>query len=487
MFKFVTADGSGSAPKRQQSQRACEPCRKRKKRCDHAGTAPLPSQTPAHAPPNDDHSVLQAFPSSSSTSNALQATPTDPRRSSESQEPQSWDEAVSPQHAPVHPRAPSLAGNTNQEGEGNRPTNESTRVQADIALNAQAPENLDSRFIGDLSPEGIFLAATSPDTTRGASMNDSIGVWLTTTLSRRASQSTPLALPIQSPSNLFYGSASLVQKFLVPILEQECFQTIPSLPRFEALSKLYFEKLHPIFPVVDRNTYHRLPPTDPGRILLQQGICLAVSKNFAARQHLILTESNPMLSCREFGDKLAGAMRLSIEMGLVTNKIVLIQALALMSQFIDGPDSGDISSQLCGRAVHYVQSIGLHIQGRQEEYRDQYGITLLSCIWAIDRMNAAFNGRPVLMHERDLRTDFEECLEQQEPCFRLFLQIVALLDKTIRLYRPSASSSDPVLDEDFPSFEDLVVRCGSSQIGTSLIGMFVSEFRLAIILEVDDS
>jgi hypothetical protein len=242
------------------------------------------------------------------------------------------------------------------------------------------------------------------------------------------------------------------------------------------LSKLYFEKIQPIFPVIDRNAYHGLSPTDPGRILLQQGICLAVSKNFAARQHLVLTESNSALSCREFGDKLAGAMRLSIEMGLVANKIVLIQALALMSQFIDGPDSGDISSQLCGRAVHYVQSIGLHVKGRQEEYRDQYGATLLSCVWAIDRMNAAFNGRPVLMHERDLRTDFEECLEQQEPCFRLFLKIVALLDKIIGLYRPSIGFNDSVSDEDFPSFEDLVVRCGGSHIGTSLIGMLALDF-----------
>jgi hypothetical protein len=33
-----------------------------------------------------------------------------------------------------------------------------------------------SRFIGDLNPEAVFLAATSPDATRGVS-NDSIGVW----------------------------------------------------------------------------------------------------------------------------------------------------------------------------------------------------------------------------------------------------------------------------------------------------------------------
>ena len=40
----------------------------------------------------------------------------------------------------------------------------------------QTQDDRSSRFIGDLNPEGIFLAATSPDATRGVS-NDSIGVW----------------------------------------------------------------------------------------------------------------------------------------------------------------------------------------------------------------------------------------------------------------------------------------------------------------------
>jgi hypothetical protein len=86
-------------------------------------------------------------------------------------------------------------------------------------------------------------------------------------------------------------------------------------------------------------------------------------------------------------------------------------------------------------------------------------------------MNAAFNGRPVLMHERDIRKDITQCFEEQEPCFRLFLQIIVLLDKVIELYRPPDSSHKPVLDMDFLSFEDLVLRCGGFQIGMAALGM----------------
>jgi hypothetical protein len=52
-------------------------------------------------------------------------------------------------------------------------------AQADVSEPSsivQSQGDRGSRFIGDLNPEGIFLAATSPDATRGVS-NDSIGVW----------------------------------------------------------------------------------------------------------------------------------------------------------------------------------------------------------------------------------------------------------------------------------------------------------------------
>jgi hypothetical protein len=237
------------------------------------------------------------------------------------------------------------------------------------------------------------------------------------------------------------------------------------------LSKIYFDRIHPIFPVIDRDSYYARDLDDPARILLQQGICLAASKDFAAKKDLFLTGAGLTLNCREFGNRLLGAMRISIEFEFVTNRLVLIQVLALMSQFIDGSDGGDMSSQLCGRAVNYIHSLGLHIKPQCEDERDKYRKTLLSCIWAIDRMNAAIHGRPVLMHERDMMTDLDQCFEQQQPSFRLFLEVIVLLDKVIELYRPSSGCSAAALDANFPSFEDIVIRCEATQIGSSPLGM----------------
>ena len=440
MFKFVEADVGSFGQKRKQAPRACETCRKRKKRCYHNDALE------AQQPPSQDSETQESL--GSNRDNNQQSSPV---------------AVVTVADSPIL---------NHNASDGNGSTIETTQHDGESSAdaNASSHEALGSRFIGDLNPEAIFQAATSPDARRSSSLEDSIGVWLAKRLGNGVQNIGTAAVDPQSPSSLFYGSASLVQKVLVPVLVEETLSTLPPRAKIDALSKIYFERIHPIFPVIDENGFNDLQTTDPGRILLQQGICLAASKNYVAREHLFLTGLDSPLTCREYGNRLFAAMRLSIELGLVTDHIVLIQALILMSHFADGPDSGDLSSQLCARAVHHVQTIGLHLRWRLRNPEDQYGITLLCCVWALDRMNAAFLGRPVLMHERDIGANLDQCFEQQGPYFRLFLHVILLLDKIIELYRP-LSANESRIEIDFPSFEDLVTRCPGSHITTPLLGM----------------
>lgn len=201
-----------------------------------------------------------------------------------------------------------------------------------------------SRFIGDLNPEAIFLAATTPDATRGTTLEDSIGVWLTTKLDSRGSEGCSPILP--SSSSLFHASGVLTQQVMAPLLEHECLSMIPPAEHLAGLSSLFFEKVYLILPIVGVKAAHNPRLAKSDGILLLQGICLAASKNDVAKQHLFLGESIfAPLTCRDFGDRISGAMRLSLEMGLVKDKIVMIQALALLSQFIDTPAGEDLSSQ----------------------------------------------------------------------------------------------------------------------------------------------
>ena len=316
MFKFVASDGIRNSQKRHQARRACENCRRRKKACHHTGTPPAAStvswrSTPSSHALNEPHikKVAQVL-----KDGTYESTPAENKAA----------------HIPGDQISSVL-------GEGSHGALMSGQTQPSHRLQHRQ-EDSSPRFIGDLNPEGLFLEATSPDATRGGS----VGIWLTSNASNKVSQQTN---PIfQSPSNLFYNSPTLVQQMIVPVLEQQCLSALPSPANISALTRIYFKKVYPILPVVEEVDITDLPSTDPHLVLLQQGICLAASKNHAARQYLVLDSSEPM-TCRMFGEKLSGAMRMAIEMGLVKKRAVIIQALVLMTQFTDNPIGDDLSSQ----------------------------------------------------------------------------------------------------------------------------------------------
>ncbi|KAF7914959.1 hypothetical protein BELL_0016g00040 [Botrytis elliptica] len=446
MFKFVASDGTGSI-KRHQAQKACDSCRKRKKRCNHGSNAILTNSSPVRGSSqvNSDERVSQ--PAKPYTASILSCTTDAGYQSTTSHE--------EPGH--ISPVASTLAS-SDQDLEAARILSGGTRTQANTS-HSQEPTGVQSRFIGDLNPESIFLAATSPDAIRGV-LPDSVGVYLSSTLGKKPHHFSNLQ---QTSSNLFYGCPPLVRNVLVPLIEQECLSTMPPIPHLEALSRIYFEKINTIFPIINETTFRNLAPSVPCRALLEQAICLAASKSFAAADHLILDEAGPPMTCKAFGEKVSSAMRLTIELGIVTDKIVLIQALCLLSLFIDNSSSEDLASQFSGKATHYLEGMGLHLEGQVEDASAK----LLCCVYALDRMNAAFHGRPVLMHERDMRRDLHQCFNQQEPSFRLFLKIISLLDDVIEIYRPPNQSEQGGMDVRFPAFEELVLDCAAAHIGTS--------------------
>jgi hypothetical protein len=149
---------------------------------------------------------------------------------------------------------------------------------------------------------------------------------------------------------------------------------------------------------------------------------------------------------------------------------VLIQVLALLSFFTQLSDNRHSSAELTARAISYAHTVGLHLQTNTSRKDHIYVTRLFCCIWALDRLNAAFHGRPVLMHERDFGRNLESCFQQQEGCFQLLLRTVSLLDKVIELYRPTADGSEVSWESDFPTFEELLLTSGALRVKSNLLG-----------------
>jgi Fungal specific transcription factor domain len=462
MLKFIMADAGTFKHKRKQSQRACDQCRKRKKRCSHL-TPPEDHQTSTHCSPGSNGSLA---PVPMPTSNGALMMANDQQLLPEIQEAEDKDRANR------HRRSSSdelSQCEVAEPSEGQRLDPPSAEQHVKEPLGRGELETLGSRFVGYLNPEGV-LAATSPNSTQGIPSDDSIGIWLAEKFKKRTVGIDSNDECERPSASMFYGFGSMVQKILVPILKEECLSLLPPPSDFEALASFYFEKIHLIFPVINKDRFWHLPSTDPAGMLLRQSVCLAASMNFSVKQYLRLEVGEPPLSFREFGRRMFAVMRISIETGFVTDKIVLIQALALMSFFMDGSDGRDLSSLMCGRAVQYVHSLGLHMKNAQHDQGSDYTVSLFCCIWALDMLNAAIHGRPVLMHKRDFGRDLEQCIDQQEPCFQLLLRVVVLLDKVINIYRPRLRSNEVNGLDDFLPFEELLSRCSALQAPAPLLG-----------------
>lgn len=319
------------------------------------------------------------------------------------------------------------------------------------------------RFIGDLSPEGILMAAASPEATTSSSAGDNIGIWITDSQTGGATRLNPTPLLRPPRSNAFYFSDPVIQKLLLPHLEDQCLACLPNDYDYKSLSTLYFAKVHPLFPIIDEKALD-VSASDSSVVILRQAICLAASMHDEASDHLKFSSDSSALAQADFALKLTTAIRTTIDLVLITDKTVLIQIFALLSLFTPSTDGGDLASQFLSRAVCHVHSMGLHVAGHARIEDSIYSERLYACVWALDRINAALHGRPVLMHERDTTRKLDSLIDKQEPCFQLLLRILVLFEDVIEIYRPANNMTLSSYDREFPDFEQLVVRSGASRI-----------------------
>ncbi|KAL7916920.1 hypothetical protein GGI35DRAFT_474172 [Trichoderma velutinum] len=448
MIRFVAANSSTIGQKRQQASRACDRCRTRKKRCHHALelVKELESQRPLGK--GDGRLDKPMANHASSLANSL-STAAEPYQ--------------------LHLRA---LLHSDTEG----------RIKKHKSEGPSQLKRHGFRFVGDLNPEGAFLAINSPQCTIEIASYDSVGIWLTDKANCKDVQNNEVLAQNLVDSSLFAALTPLSRKVLSTILREECLAMLPPPEAVQDLTSIYFKKFHPIFPILNETIFRNLEPTEKAHVLLQQGICLVASLAPSAKRHLFLTDSETPMSHREFGRRIQSAMRISIEAGIVMDKVILIQAFSLLWMFSDGPDGRDVSSMMCAKAVQCVQSLGLHLYKKGSEKDDHYERTMLCCVWAIDRLNAAFNGVPVLMQERDFGMDLTECFDLQMPGCRLFLYVISWLDKVINIYRPTAGVCNPTSGMMFTSFEDLLQQSDSLQIATPLLATIEMLYHAVVML-----
>lgn len=322
-------------------------------------------------------------------------------------------------------------------------------------------ENGDS-FVGDLNPESIFLAATTPQTTL-SSDDDNVGIWIPRKalegLRRRAASNSIS----QSPSQV-----ALLSNILLPYVQQQCLQLLPHPQNYAALHRIYVQEVHPIFPIINLETL-QVSENSSNTLVMKQAICVAASTSPRAKDYLQLPDSNGDLIAREpgaFTSLLVSAIRSSVDLGFLKDRTVTVQVLATLALFSQFSHQSSQSAEFTARAISHAQTMGLHLEAPAMNQHHVYLTRLFCCVWAIDKLNSAFQGRPTMLHDHDFNRDMAKTMNSQEGCFRLLLRVTSYLDLIIALYRPVSGSVSPVI----PAFEDMIHQCDAVRVPSGLLG-----------------
>ena len=359
--------------------------------------------------------------------------------------------------------------------------------------------------MGDLNPEGVFIEASNyPLGTDLYRDRSDIGTWFMPSThsddpqapiierdwatrripDTRGPMSVDPAAWLQ-PSIMGRQSyrseeSSFLDRTRHTFIFQDCLNLLPPDEDFEQLRSLFLERIYPVLPVFNSADVAGDHPSKISRCVINQVIALAAATDPDASNYLRLERDGSLLSFQEFHQRLAHAIFAILDANMLISRVDHIRILTMMSFFYQPSSTSerDMPCLLFSQAVHYTQSLGIQLLGYRPERQDENIEQLFCALWAMDRMMAAFFGRPCLLHERDIDRDLDECIDKQPPCFRLFLRVVQLLDKVIDLYRPKKSRKAESID--LPVFEGMALDAGAEKSSPRILGQ-----STALILHLD--
>ncbi|CAZ84624.1 unnamed protein product [Tuber melanosporum] len=322
-----------------------------------------------------------------------------------------------------------------------------------------------SRFIGDLNPEAALLSATSnlpsgPSSSSAPALDSNeIGVWVSHPQAVPRSRKRRKSPDTTQPST---GTEPTLATHYNNFLESLNAFSRPPRPSVDALLLLYMESVHPVYPLVDTYTISLFKTPDAIPPVLLLSILLVASRHPKAAEHLVLPPTNALLAPREFASTLYTRITALLHTGNEKDRIRLIRVYGLLSlHSADGPHGNEVASMNLCTAIHHAHSAGLHLK------RDRNGSSgeteLWWCLWELDKLQAAINGRPVLVRGEDTSIDFPT-RDEGTGVFRGMVRLAELLEEVIALYRPRKEKEGEAFrwEEDFPSFEQVVgeTNCG---------------------------
>ena len=240
---------------------------------------------------------------------------------------------------------------------------------------------------------------------------------------------------------------------------------LPSPVDTGALLRIYFSSVQPLLPIIHEAGFMADYKSGAAPKILVQAVCLVASRHDAARPHLRLQDDiAALLEPRDLAVRLYSSIVAALNAHLETDKLVLIQANALLSINREASAEHDDNSVHLAKAIQYAHSIGLHLGRARKELRDEWLEKLFWCLWGLDKLaNGGINARPTQLKEADIGlTNMMNMKKYRHTAFGMWLRLCTYLEKIITFYRPSADPASTGWEEDFPAFEDIIGAGGDN-------------------------
>ncbi|OQD88815.1 hypothetical protein PENANT_c003G06618 [Penicillium antarcticum] len=343
-------------------------------------------------------------------------------------------------------------------GQGRDPTLQKSwdreTVSSTITQPSQTTENEpDSRqFACDSNPMATFMGKDGSRLQNGQCQRGDVGAWL-------CPEENYLD-PWESRSRLQSSRKPHSQP-----ADVNAYQLPPKKSQ-EVLIDVYFRRIHPLLPLLDEQTVRANFQAQCLHIRLLQTICLVAAKDKTMEPFLYLDQSSELLQLERFSSILYTDIMQNIPR-TPRKKIIYIQILALLSLQEWGPTGSEDRSLNLAQAIHHAHTIGLHLM-RIDQQPTASLKALFWCLWSLDKWNAAMNGRPIMIHDRDMNQGVDGVISSFPASFRLWLLIAEKLGRVILFYRPIVDGADHE-ELDLPSYEELVENCDAWDLPSDLL------------------
>ncbi|VUC31933.1 unnamed protein product [Clonostachys rosea] len=343
--------------------------------------------------------------------------------------------------------------------------------------------NAHVRFVANLSPESAFIINNHHLEGSDSISRHGVGLWLgqdeevAVEAASANDQRHVLSVPTQVLDGL--SGQTLLLSILRPALRRECLSVIPPEQELGLLFDLYYAKIDVIFPLLKDEPWEKHGTVET--ITLKQCICLVASSDPSMRPHLRLPHHDGVLSQMDFRARIFAAVKQTLDLGFIADKIVLLQVCTLMSMYTNDEDFGVLSTHYCAQAILYEQTLGFHVGWPDGKAGGERSRRIFWCVWVLDRLNAATNGRPTVMNTTDADKKVMDSIADQPPPFKLLIHLAELLEDTISLYRPGTMASTK---KNKPrTFEELIEMASAQSLSGSLLASLELFYLSAVILQ----